>query len=224
MLPLPYCRIITLASWTDVLQALGYSKCWHEGTFLPNHNSAITCLSTARKAWADYLSLLGRLMGLEKCLPLPYIRAHIRRIGTPISPSPGKVAQAWGWQPKCPVLAFTATPPTAKSLIYSCNPCTRESQTSRMGWHIPAEIKQARTLSWSKDLAWSPLFTAGTVSGFKGMTTLRLQLTIIPTPPGWTCNFMPAGKSCQNQDRISICENPSSPTSQWDNFTKPSLM
>lgn len=115
-------------------------------------------------------------MGLEKCLPLPYIRAHIRRIGTPISPSPGKVAQAWGWQPKCPVLAFTATPPTAKSLIYSCNPCTRESQTSRMGWHIPAEIKQARTLSWSKDLAWSPLFTAGSVSGFKGMTTLRLQL------------------------------------------------
>lgn len=54
--------------------------------------------------------------------------------------------------------------------------------------------------------------------------TSAKKLTIIPTPPSWTCNFMPAGKSCQNQDRISICENPSSPTSQSDNFTKTWLM
>lgn len=112
ILLLPYCRITTMTSWTDVLQALGYSKCWYEGTFSPNHNSAIICLSTARKVWGDYLSLLGRLMGLENCLPLSYIRVHIGTISTPVSPSPGEVAGARGWQQsKCPVLAFTATPP-----------------------------------------------------------------------------------------------------------------
>lgn len=148
---------------TNVLRALGYSKCWHSGTFVPNHAFVQSPASQRSQKGFSWLSLLGRLVDLGKRLPLPYSRADMGRISTLVAPSPGQVAQTLDWQqPECPSLAFSVTPPTAKSLHYWSAAAIHEQEndkpvewacasswdrTNRTDTNISAEKKHATTVS-----------------------------------------------------------------------------
>lgn len=61
--------MITVASLAVALQALGYSKCWHSGTFVTSHTFVRSPVSQRSQKGFSWLSLLGRLMDLGKCLP-----------------------------------------------------------------------------------------------------------------------------------------------------------
>lgn len=117
-------------------------------------------------------------------------------------------------------------------LICICSPCIGEGWVERAcarsqdranstDTNSSAQKKDATTLFRQKSSMFSSVYCRHCFSPQRADNTQASakELTIIPTHQCWMCNFMPAGKVCEDQHRIRIHENPCSPTPHWKSET-----